>query len=163
MDTTTTDQPFKVDITKSYHGHRSGKTTADPGVVTVARRVDAQTIHSKPLKHLVRHSPTGMNWGYGGSGPADLARSILGDFLGIDDPHPALYQQFKFEKIAPLNQDGHWAIPADVIVKWLNRSDILSMPWSEERKADYDAAEDLVDYDRIYNAREAALRAAVAL
>jgi hypothetical protein len=50
-----------------------------------------------------------------------------------------------------------------VIVKWLNRSDILSMPWSEERKADYDAAEDLVDYDRIYNAREAALRAAVAL
>jgi hypothetical protein len=37
-----------------------------------------------PLAHIVRHSPTGMTWGYGGSGPADLARSLLIDALGDD-------------------------------------------------------------------------------
>lgn len=36
----------------------------------------------KTLRHRVLHSPTGMNWGYGGSGPADLALSILCNFLG---------------------------------------------------------------------------------
>jgi hypothetical protein len=42
-----------------------------------------------PLPHLpeatsARHSPTGFSWGYGGSGPADLARSILIHALGED-------------------------------------------------------------------------------
>lgn len=34
------------------------------------------------LRHVVRHSPTGLEWGYGGSGPSDLARSILLEVLG---------------------------------------------------------------------------------
>ena len=32
------------------------------------------------LKHIVKHSPDGFQWGYMGSGPADLALSILTDF-----------------------------------------------------------------------------------
>ena len=31
----------------------------------------------EPLPHIERHSPTGFEFGYGGSGPADLAYSIL--------------------------------------------------------------------------------------
>ena len=31
----------------------------------------------EPLPHILRHSPTGFEFGYGGSGPADLAFSIL--------------------------------------------------------------------------------------
>jgi hypothetical protein len=34
-----------------------------------------------PLHHEVRHSPTGLAWGYGGSGPSDLALSLLVDHL----------------------------------------------------------------------------------
>lgn len=34
------------------------------------------------LTHHVKHSPTGISWGYCGSGPADLARSLLIDHLG---------------------------------------------------------------------------------
>lgn len=34
------------------------------------------------LEHVVKHSPTGFSWGYAGSGPADLARSILIAVLG---------------------------------------------------------------------------------
>ena len=36
----------------------------------------------RPLKHYVYHSPTGFNWGYGGSGPADLALAILANHFG---------------------------------------------------------------------------------
>lgn len=36
------------------------------------------------LKHCILHSPTGMETGYGGSGPADLAASILADHFGVD-------------------------------------------------------------------------------
>jgi hypothetical protein len=35
-----------------------------------------------PLRHVVMHSPTGFAWSYGGSGPADLALSLLVDALG---------------------------------------------------------------------------------
>ncbi len=34
---------------------------------------------SRGLKHIQYHSPAGVNWGYAGSGPADLALSLLVD------------------------------------------------------------------------------------
>lgn len=37
---------------------------------------------TKLLPHIVKHSPTGFAWGYGGSGPAELARCILIHFYG---------------------------------------------------------------------------------
>ncbi|MBA7472803.1 hypothetical protein ES707_08135 [subsurface metagenome] len=46
------------------------------------------------LKHMVRHSPDGFNWGYEGSGPADTALSILTDCLGKEQANH-LYQPFK--------------------------------------------------------------------
>lgn len=36
------------------------------------------------LVHVAKHSPTGMSWGYAGSGAADLARSLLIAVLGED-------------------------------------------------------------------------------
>lgn len=62
-----------------YRGHGSG----EPGggrLVTVEQ--DGQVLGL--LRHVVRHSPTGMTWGYAGSGPADLALSLLVDALGED-------------------------------------------------------------------------------
>jgi hypothetical protein len=60
---------------------------------------------TEPLKHHVRHSPTGFSWGYGGSGPAELARCILLDYaerIGDDDKsfYEDNYQRFKWLKIA---------------------------------------------------------------
>lgn len=40
------------------------------------------TAWSEPLRHVVKHSPAGFEWGYEGSGPADLARCLLIDVLG---------------------------------------------------------------------------------
>ena len=52
-----------------------------------------------PLPHIERHSPDGFNWGYGGSGPADTALSILTDCLG-KQVVPILYQNFKWAFVA---------------------------------------------------------------
>ena len=58
-----------------YHGHRT-----EAGTEIIAH--DTIAGQRWPLRHVVRHSPTGMEWGYGGSGPADLSRSLLIDALG---------------------------------------------------------------------------------
>ncbi len=43
---------------------------------------------------IVRHSPDGFEWGYGGSGPAELALNILALFVGEEKAYP-LHQDFK--------------------------------------------------------------------
>lgn len=52
------------------------------GQVRAHVRDDARGIR-RTLKHCVVHSPTGFETGYGGSGPADLALSILADHFGV--------------------------------------------------------------------------------
>ena len=75
------------------------------------------TVNGQPLRHVVYHSPTGMNWGgYAGSGPADLALSILADFFGEHPSHREIYlglakcvkfhQKFKFALIADAPDAG---------------------------------------------------------
>lgn len=57
------------------------------------------------VEHRVkRHSPTGLEWGYAGSGPADLALNTLLAFGCDEEEADALYQQFKSEMIAPLTR-----------------------------------------------------------
>lgn len=48
-----------------------------------------------PRLDLANHSPTGMNFGYGGSGPAQAALAILADFTEDDGLALELYQRFK--------------------------------------------------------------------
>jgi hypothetical protein len=48
--------------------------------VTVHR--DEQDAVGRPLPHIFIHSKDGFEWGYGGSGPADLALAILAHHLG---------------------------------------------------------------------------------
>lgn len=76
-----------------YAGHRNRD-----GSPTVTR-TDALGALPRPLPHVGRHSPDGFQWGYGGSGPADLALSILTDALG-PAVATACYQQFKWDHVA---------------------------------------------------------------
>ncbi len=66
--------------------------------IMVGRMVRTQH-EDYPLPHIERHSPDGFNWGYGGSGPADTALSILTDCLGMEQAN-VLYQLFKWEFVA---------------------------------------------------------------
>lgn len=73
------------------------------------------------VPHQKLHSPTGMEYGYEGSGPSDLARSILYYHTG-NMPAPALYQEFKREMIATLDgtQTQH-EITWMEVTEWLNK------------------------------------------
>jgi hypothetical protein len=52
------------------------------------------------------HSPDGFNWGYGGSGPAQLALAIMLRLTGKAEG----YQDFKFKVIAGLPQNTNFDI-----------------------------------------------------
>lgn len=74
----------------------------------------------------VNHSPTGFSWGYGGSGPAQLAFAVLLDFLsdcpGIDfavEIARSHYQSFKWDKIAPMNFGGEFNLTGREVADWL--------------------------------------------
>lgn len=57
---------------------------------------------AKSLK-IRNHSPDGFNWGYGGSGPAQLALAICIELYGNKHAQK-IYQNFKFRYIATLPQ-----------------------------------------------------------
>ena len=81
---------------------------------------------SERIKHICAHSPDGFEWGYGGSGPADTALSILHDYfrrtnrdLSIID---SIYYHFKNDIIA--RQNDELRIYGTEIEEWLKERNI---------------------------------------
>lgn len=85
----------------------------------------------QPLPHVVHHSPTGFEWGYGGSGPADLALSILSFVIGPERQTVGIYegktcgaqawllhQPFKRDVVAGFDRD-RWAISVGQVRQWI--------------------------------------------
>ena len=58
-----------------------------------------------PRFDLRNHSPTGFEWGYAGSGPAQLALAICADVLEDDKEALRVYQAFKAAVIACIAKD----------------------------------------------------------
>lgn len=84
--------------------------------------------HQEPLSHpLVKHSPTGFEWGYGGSGPADLALNILNLFVGSTTAY-LLYQDFKADKIATMPSEGG-ELSSDEIRTWITGKGVTPNNW----------------------------------
>jgi hypothetical protein len=55
------------------------------------------------------HSPTGPEWSYAGSGPAQLALALLADVLGDDEQAQLRYQDFKFKVVGRMTYEG-WTL-----------------------------------------------------
>lgn len=81
------------------------------------------TVNGEPLPHVVLHSPTGYDWGYGGSGPADLALSILAHYLGDRHLAERLHQEFKWDVVAGFKERG-WVLTGAEIAAWLRERGI---------------------------------------
>jgi len=83
--------------------------------------IDGQEIAPNKSQQVYNHSPDGFNWGYGGSGPAQLALAIL---LEATDEKEAsrLYHSFKWEIISRLPSD--FVIDID-INNWIQGRDEL--------------------------------------
>lgn len=68
--------------------------------------LDGKLLDIKPSLKIVNHSPTGFSWGYGGSGPAQLALAVMLETLPEESMHlwEKHYQDFKSDVIARLPQ-----------------------------------------------------------
>lgn len=73
----------------------------------------------------VRHSPTGMEFGYGGSGPADFALNILCHFMTVEEAGEwGLYQEFKHEVVARIDQERGGVIRREDVLDWIEKKKI---------------------------------------
>lgn len=102
------------------HFYVEGRRLPDrPSVLVVIPGNGLHNTHRRPLPlrlHWWSHSPDGFNWGYGGSGPAQLALALLGEVtpraLAV-----ALHQAFKAEVVAGLPDD--WTLTGSELRAWV--------------------------------------------
>lgn len=83
---------------------------------TVAREDDAGRVFPLRLRHDLRVHADRFEWGYAGSGPAQLALAILSDAVGAEKA-AAAYQKFKFQVIAALPPAG-WELSREDVLAW---------------------------------------------
>src|SRR5262249_741796 len=115
-----TDMPTvgRIPAPKVYSGARG--SDANTGIVHPFGSPSSRPRALRLRLDLVNHSPTGFEWGYGGSGPAQLALAILADHLGDDERAVRLHQGFKWAVIAKLDRD-EWLLSTADVDSWLVR------------------------------------------
>lgn len=101
-------------MSKVYTGYRQLGQGIDgqPGctqecVVTV--RVNGRPCRLRLRLDIRNHSPTGFEWGYGGSGPAQLALALVADCCGRAAAVPGIYQRVKASIVSRFAHDG-WTL-----------------------------------------------------
>jgi hypothetical protein len=101
---------------KVYTGKRISDTECE---VTVEEGGVTRPLN--PRLDLWNHSPSGLNWGYNGSGPAQLSLALLADcFHNDDDRAVELHQWFKRQQVA-LWEGNDWTITSDEILRIVSR------------------------------------------
>lgn len=99
---------------RTYRGERGADGTSRVWIETKSGQDDPPERSDLDLHLEVRaHSPTGFAWGYGGSGPAQLALALLVDALGEREMAERHYQQFKRAHVAQWGEQ--WSITAEEI------------------------------------------------
>lgn len=109
---------------KIYKGNRADGRDIHGGFIVkvVDSNSEKEVILSATAgQQLVNHSPNGFNWGYGGSGPAQLALGLLLDTTADDNLSLRYYQDFKWEIVSKL-QDT-WELTEVSIFEWLEQQD----------------------------------------
>jgi hypothetical protein len=95
---------------KTYTGLR-----APDECVVLVKQPDARNRRLRPRFDLRNHSPTGFEWGYGGSGPAQLALALCADATADDERAQRVYQQFKWRRISTIKMD-EWRMTQDEVL-----------------------------------------------
>lgn len=80
---------------------------------------DGRALALGPSLKLWNHSPTGYEWGYGGSGPAQLALALLLDATGDKVLSVDLHQKFKAKIVSNFPRNGTWDLKRSQIMEWV--------------------------------------------
>jgi len=78
--------------------------------------INGKLLSPERSQKVWNHSPDNFNWGYSGSGPAQLALAILLEFTD-QVTVIRLYQEFKSDVIAGLK--GNFELPTEVVERWI--------------------------------------------
>jgi hypothetical protein len=70
-----------------------------------------------PSQKLYNHSPDGFEWGFNGSGPAQLALALLLDATGDGKCAVFYHQDFKADIVA--NWENEWVIKKVEVLAWV--------------------------------------------
>ena len=101
-----------------YRGHKGGG-----GVGSASVTKNGITLLPDDSLKLRNHSPGGFEWGYLGSGPAQLALALLLDVTGDGEIAQAHYQDFKSEVVC--GWVNSWEITTEEIQQWIAASEEL--------------------------------------
>ena len=88
---------------KTYIAHR---IAGEPVVDVVKPNIRRYRLSPQRSQRIVNHSPTGFEWNYYGSGPAQLALAILLDCTNDGETARRGYQRFKDQFIGPAPEEG---------------------------------------------------------
>ena len=113
-----------------YSGSRVGIGDGQTQVMVIVWEAGRpRLLDLKPSQQLRNHSPSGYEWGYEGSGPAQLALAILLDFVGDEEVALNNYQAFKTEFIASLSHEAtQWSMQGSSIAAFLLRRSSWQTP-----------------------------------
>ncbi len=86
-------------------------------------RKNFETLMLEKSLKVRNHSPTGFEWGYGGSGPHQLALALLMDATGDNDVAEKFYCDFLTTHVIHWRRDDdetcNWSISDDYIKVWV--------------------------------------------
>lgn len=97
-----------------YKGTRDANDTCR---VIIEGEFEGPDAKQLPLRQDIQNHSVSFEWGYGGSGPAQLALALLAHALGDDDRALALHQLYKEEVVQSLPHN-EWLISRDGIIAW---------------------------------------------
>jgi hypothetical protein len=124
-------EPVKLSPRKTARGYYEGFRYEHGCVV---RNHDGVRV---PMRlDLWAHSPTGLEWGYGGSGPAQCALAVLADltdYLGVRETAAVrLHQHFKGHVVSRFPGNGTWAMDRSAVADyWRNAKRDDHAYWSQ--------------------------------
>jgi hypothetical protein len=106
---------------RGYRGRRSPDAAGEQGhwaVEVFDPDGTFEELDPAPSLAVRNHSPTGYGWGFGGSGPAQLALALLVDAVGVERA-TRFYQRYKFDVVAQWPQSCEWTTSAEEIRQWV--------------------------------------------
>jgi hypothetical protein len=107
---------------KRYFGYRDAGDIATVVYLTYGGTWAPLKLDPKLRKRGELKSPNGWEWGYGGSGPSELARHLLAHATGQPRylNRPDLYQKFKAAVVARFDRES-WTLDAQRIRAWVRQ------------------------------------------
>ena len=102
---------------RTYRGSRKGHCLAEVTVSFRSRDGETVTDQLSSRQELLNRFPDGFEWGYAGSGPAQLALAILADATRDEEYALRRHQDFKREVISKI-RGRSWTMEGADVAAW---------------------------------------------